>query len=134
MVQCSLWQILEAATDQAEVEVLKEGALMIEAQEGLWRCTRQFVTIVERVAKFLSVQLAVSLFSAAVVLKEIGVLIQEDLKIEMKRKEYLKLSVMSVEAVVQFLSGQVVISRSTAVTVLEIKREPEAKKMGSLSS
>ena len=86
------------------------------------------MTIVEKSVKYLLDQQAVNLYSAAAVLKEVEVPIQ-DLLI-LKKKECLKQYVMSVETNVAFLFSQVGISRYTAAIVLERKREPEAMEMG----
>jgi len=111
------------ATDLVEEEVLREGALMTEAQEGLLKCTRQLVIIVEKNAKYPLGRLMASRFSAAVALKTIEVLIQE----------CLKRFVMSVETAVEFLFNQAAESQSIAVIVLGRKREPEAVEMGNLN-
>lgn len=71
-----LWEILTVVDLVAE-EASREEGLMTEDQEGRPRCTRQFVTIAEKNAKYLSDQQAASLYFAAIALIEIEVLIQD---------------------------------------------------------
>ena len=111
--------------DRAEEEIL---------EIDLSLCTKRFVIIVEKIAKYLLSQQAVNLYFAAVVLKKIEVPIQEDLREEILKdllilriSECLTQFVIIVEIVVRFLFSQAVESQSTAVIVLELKRKVEAK-------
>lgn len=139
MVQYLLWEIL-TAVDQAEAGILKEEALMTEVRGDLFKCTRLFVTVAEKVAKYPSGQPVASLYFAMIASKAIEVLIPKGLTAGilkdppvLKTGRCLKLFVMSAETAVKFPLGQVAKSRFTAVIALGEKKAAETERVNLFS-
>src|SRR3989338_4161438 len=132
MIQCLLWEILTAAQDLAEEEVLQEEALTEEMCEALLRCIRLSATIAIKTAKCLFGRQAANLFSAVIVLRTKKVLVREDLKAGMSQGSKDLMSVkclmrfaMIAEMTVKCLFVQAAKNPFFAVIVLVIKKATE---------